>query len=130
MATTNKTQAYIIAPIEAMDIPLPFEGYKKPESEWTDPNTPEYYTLNEIDGTDKLGHFVSIRKSLDGKWFIYSDSNFSYRQGHFKKLEDMAAQYNMPLYILTTEKEVRDELNGTAGALQITQWNDPNATVV
>ena len=127
MASTNKVQAYIVAPVEAMDVPLPFEGYLKPESEWADPDTPEYYTLNEIDGTDKLGHFVKIRKSTDGKWFIYADSNFSYRLGHFKALEDMAASYDMPLYVLTTEKEVRDELNGTAGDLQITQWSDPNA---
>ncbi len=129
MASTNKVQAYIIAPIEAMQIPLPFDGYKKPTETWADPNVPEYYSLAEIDGTDKLGRFISIRKSIDGKWFIYSDSNFSYRQGHFKALEDMAAAYSMPLYVLTTEKEVQDELNGTAGALQIAQWSDPNAPV-
>ena len=129
MASTNKVQAYIVAPVEAMDVPLPFEGYLKPEEEWADPETPEYYTLNEIDGTDKLGYMVNIRKSIDGKWFIYSDSDFSYRLGHFKKLEDMAAAYGMPLYVLTTEKEVRDELNGTAGDLQIAQWFDQNAPV-
>ena len=125
MSSTNKVQAFIIAPIEAMNLPLPFDGYLKPTDQWSDPNTPEYYSLAEIDGTSLLGRKINIRKSLDGKWFIYSDSNFSYRSGHFKKLEDMAASYNMPLYILTTEKEVQNELNGTAGTLQIAQWSDP-----
>ena len=126
MPTTNKVQAYIIAPIEALQLPLPFDGYKKPAETWVDPNVPEYYSLAEIDGTDLLGRFVKIRKSIDDKWFIYSDSNFSYRQGHFKALEDMAAVYSMPLYVLTTEKEVQDELSGMAGALQIAQWSDPS----
>ena len=130
MPTTNKVQAYIVAPVEAMQIPLPFDGYLKPADTWADPNVPEYYTLAEIDGTDLLGVPVNIRKSIDGQWFIYADSDFSYRLGHFKALEDMAAAYSMPLYVLTTEKEVQDELNGTAGDLQIAQWSDPNATVV
>ena len=123
MSSTAKVQAYLIAPIEAMQVPLPFEGYKKPQEQWADPDVPEYYTLAEIDGTDLLGRRVDIRKSVDGKWFIYSDSNFSYRLGHFQKLEQMGADYGLPVYILTTEKEVRDELNGTAGDLQIADWS-------
>jgi len=130
MPSTNKVQAYLIAPVAAMNVPLPFDGYMKPVDKWADPAVPEYYTLNEIDGTSLLGRPISIRKSLDGQWFIYSDSNFSYRAGHFKKLEDMGTALGFPVYILTTEKEVQDELNGTAGALQITQWVDPNAGVV
>ncbi len=127
MSSTNKVQAYIIAPVAAMDIPLPFEHYKKPQEQWADPDTPEYYTLNEIDGTDLLGHRVNIRKSIDGQWFIYSDSRFSYRLKHFQKLEEMSVEYDLPLYILTTVDEVRNELNGTAGDQQITKWVDDSA---
>lgn len=129
MPTTNKFQAYIVAPIEAMELPLPFDGYKKPQELWADPNVPEYYTLAEIDGTDKLGYMVSIRKSVDGKWFIYSDSNFSYRFGHFQMIEELAANYGMPVYVLTTQKEVDDELNGAAGSLQIADWGAQDGTV-
>ena len=130
MPSTNKAQAYLIAPIAAMDVPLPFDGYMKPSTQWVDPLVPEYYTLNEIDGTSLLGRPINIRKSLDGQWFIYSDSDFSYRAGHFKALEDMGTALSIPVYILTTEKEVQDELNGTAGTLQIAQWTDPNAGVI
>ena len=70
MSSTNKVQAYIIAPVAAMDIPLPFEHYKKPQEQWADPDTPEYYTLNEIDGTDLLGHRVNIRKSIEENHLI------------------------------------------------------------
>jgi len=131
MPTTAKVPAFIVAPIEAMQLPLPFDGYMKPADQWADPNVPEYYSLAEIDGTDLLGYPVSIRKSIDGAWFIYSDSDFSYRLGHFQKLEDLAGQYGIPIYVLTTEKEVKAELAGYAadiGFEQIAQWEDNGGT--
>ena len=124
MPSTNKLPAYIIAPVEAMQLPLPFDGYKKPQDQWADPNVPEYYSLAEIDGTDLIGHMVKIKKSRDKKWFAYSDSNFSFMKGHFQALIDMGAKYGMPVYILTSQFEIRAEFSNSAGVDQITLWGE------
>jgi hypothetical protein len=129
MASTNRVQAYIIGRVELMDVPIALPKYMKPEEEWAIPGVPDYYSLNDIDGTDILGYRVEIRKSLDG-WFVYSDSDMSYRFGWYDHFEQMAQDYfgdvgtgeTKNLYILTTQAEIDAEMSGTAGDHQIAQW--------
>lgn len=130
MSSTNRVQSYIIARVELMDVPIGLPKYMKPEEEWSIPGIPDYYSLNDIDGTDLLGHIVDIRKSVDNQWFVYSDSDMSYRFGWYDHWEQMAAdlfgQWNgedeQPIFILTTQAEIYAEMSHTAGEHQITQW--------
>jgi hypothetical protein len=122
MATTNRNNALIIAGVAALNIPLPFDGYLKPEIEWVDINTPEYYTLNEIDNTSILGHKIKIRKDEDGLYFVYSDSDIEHDDGDYDVIKQTCIDFGIEVRILTSPKRQKEVLSNSAGIKQIGNW--------
>lgn len=119
-----KGKAYsfsIIAEIAAMDIPLQFSGYLKPEETWKDSAIQEYYTLNEIDGNSLSGRLLNIKKSADEKYIIYADEGMDVND--MLSLLALRDQLGIELYILN-HKETLAELDESRGDRQIARWRE------
>jgi hypothetical protein len=123
----------IVAEIAAMDIPLPFANYLKPDT------TDQYYTLREVDGNSLSGTLLDVKKSIPentgtvdvpvyGKqYFMHSDEDMTV--DHLLALLQMGTTLGLEVYILNNLQTIA-ELAETRGVEQITTWTAKQVEVV
>jgi hypothetical protein len=126
MTILGKSYSFtIVAEVAALDVPIPFANYLKPDT------TDQYYTLREVDGNSLSGTLLDIKKSIPentgteeapiyGKqYFIYSDEDMTV--DHLLGLLQMGTDLGIEVYVLN-HHQTSAELAGTRDIEQIAVW--------